>query len=116
MQIRMQNAESLTWEQIREFLKGSETIEFQGQNRAELYGWVGRVLVAQECATQGKKQRGTVRAYIVKVTGLSLPQTSRLIRKYRAEGVVEAVSYRRRRFPVKYTRSEEHTSELQSLR
>jgi transposase InsO family protein len=99
----MQNAESLTWEQIREFLKGSETIEFQGQNRAELYGWVGRVLVAQEYATQGKKQRGTVRAYIVKVTGLSLPQTTRLIRKYRAEGVVEAVSYRRRRFPVKYT-------------
>src|SRR5665811_2345142 len=33
----MQNAESLTWEQIREFLKGSETIEFQGQNPAELY-------------------------------------------------------------------------------
>src|ERR1019366_5501418 len=65
MQIRMQNAESLTWEQLREFLKGSETIEFQGQNRAELYGWVGRVLVAQEYATQGKKQRGTVRAYIV---------------------------------------------------
>ena len=99
----MQNAEALSGEQIREFLQGSETIEFQGQNRAELYGWVGRVLVAQEYATQGKKQRGTVRAYIVKVTGLSLPQTTRLIRKYRAEGVVEAVSYRRRRFPVKYT-------------
>ena len=98
----MQNAESLSWEQIVEFLKGSETIEFQGQIRAEWCGWVGRVLVAQEYATQGKKQRGRVRAYIVKITGLSLPQTTRLIRKYRAEGVVEAVSYRRRRFAVKY--------------
>jgi hypothetical protein len=103
MRLRMQNVETLSGEQIGEFLKGSERIEFQGQNRAELYGWVGRVLVAQEYATQGKKQRGRVRAYIVKITGLSLPQTTRLIRKYRAEGVVEAVRYRRRRFPVKYT-------------
>jgi len=70
----MQNAEALTGEQIRAFLKGSETIEFQGQSRAGLYGWVQRVLVAQEYATQGKKQRGAVRAYIVKVTGLSLPR------------------------------------------
>ena len=35
------------------------------------------------------------------MTGLSLAQVTRLIRKYRAEGVVEAVPYRRRRFAVK---------------
>ena len=99
----MQNAEALTAEQIGEFLRGSATIDFQGQNRAELYSWVQGVLVAQEYTTIGKKQRGAVRAYIVKVTGLSLSQATRLIRKYRAEGVVEAVPYRRRRFPVKYT-------------
>lgn len=103
MQVQRQNAEALTGQQIREFLKGSETIEFRGQNRAELYGWVQRVLVAQEYATQGKKQRGAIRAYLGKMTGLSLPQLTRLIRKYRAEGVVEAAQYRRRRFPVKYS-------------
>jgi len=90
----MQNAEALTAEQIGEFLRGSATMDFQGQNRAELYGWVQGVLVAQEYPTQGKKQRGAVRAYIVKVTGLSLSQATRLIRKYRAEGVVEAVPWR----------------------
>jgi len=99
----MQNAEVLTGERIKEFLKGSEAFEFQGQNRAEIYSWVERVLVSQEYASQGKKQRGILRAYIVKVTGLSMPQATRLIRKYRAEGVVEAVQYRRRRFPLKYT-------------
>jgi hypothetical protein len=103
MQIRMQNTEALTGEQIREFLRGSETIEFRGQNRADLYGWVQRVLVAQEYATQGKKQRGAVRAYLAKMTGLSLAQVTRLIRRYCAEGVVEAVRYRRRRFAVKYS-------------
>jgi transposase InsO family protein len=44
-----------------------------------------------------------VRAYLSKVTGLSLPQMTRLIRKYREDGVVEAAQYQRRRFPVKYT-------------
>jgi transposase InsO family protein len=37
------------------------------------------------------------------MTGLSMAQATRLIRKYRAEGVVEAVQYRRHRFPVKYS-------------
>src|SRR5437867_3566194 len=106
MQLRMLNAEGLTGERIQEFLKGSEAIEFEGQKRAEIYGWVERVLVSQEYASQDKKQRGMVRAYIVKVTGLSMPQTTRLIRKYRGSGTVEMVQYRRRRFPVKYSRKD----------
>jgi transposase InsO family protein len=102
----MQNAEALTREQIQEFLKGSEGIEFSAQNRAELYGWVEQVLVAQEYAAQGKKERGGVRAYIVKMTGKSLPQITRLIRQYRAEGIVQAVPYRRQRFAVKYSQQD----------
>jgi hypothetical protein len=68
----MQNAENLTQAQIQEFLKGSRMIECGGQNRAELYGWVQRVLVAQQYALQGKKERGAIRAYLSKVTSLSL--------------------------------------------
>ena len=102
----MQNAEALTREQIQEFLKGSEGIEFSSQNRAERYGWVQRVLVAQEYAAQGKKERGGIRAYIVKMTGMSLPQVTRLIHQYRAEGIVNAAPYRRRRFAVKYNQQD----------
>src|SRR6266700_2142835 len=103
MQIRMQNAEMLTQEQIQEFLKGSRPIEFAGQNRTDLYEFVQRVLVAQEFAVQGKKERGTIRAYLNKVTGLSEPQMTRLIRQYRQGGVVEVARYGRRRFATKYT-------------
>ncbi|MGI8745378.1 MAG: hypothetical protein ACR2NN_22945 [Bryobacteraceae bacterium] len=106
MQIRMQNAGVLTWEQIQEFLRGSEGIEFSGQSRAELYGWVQQVLVGQEYAGQDKKQRGAIRAYLSKMTGRSLPQITRLIRKYRQEGMVQAAVYRRRQFPVKYGSSD----------
>ncbi len=100
----MQNAEALTQEQMQAFLQGSLEIQFSGQNRAERYEFVQRLLVAQEYAKQRKKQRGAIRAYLSKVTGLSLPQITRLIRQWRRSGVVKVQPCRRRRFPTKYTR------------
>lgn len=99
----MQNAEDVSIGQISEFLKASHGIEFSGQNRAERYAWTQRVLIAQEYASQGKKQRGQIRGYISKISGFSLPQVARLIRMYRASGKVEAQSYRRCQFARKYT-------------
>ncbi|MDP2999873.1 MAG: hypothetical protein Q8N47_20480, partial [Bryobacterales bacterium] len=61
--MQMQNAETLSPDGIREFLNLSREIEFTAQNRAEVYAWVQRTLVAQEYAQQGKKRRGILRAY-----------------------------------------------------
>lgn len=102
----MQNAESLTAPQISEFLKASGGIEFTGQSRAEIYDWAERVLVQQEYGKQGKQQRGSIRAYLRKVTGRSLPQITRLIRKYMQTGRVEPKPFRRRRFPRKYSQAD----------
>jgi transposase InsO family protein len=102
----MRNAESLSQSQISEFLKASEGIEFAGQGRAEVYGWVQRMLVNQEYARQERKSRGAIRAYLSRVTGLSLAQITRLIRAYSETGVVEAKAYRRRRFATKYKRTD----------
>jgi len=99
----MQNAETLTAEQISGFLKGSEGIEFTGQGRAGVYVFTERLLVTQQYGKQGKKQRGAIRSYLRKVTGLSLSQLTRLIRSYTKTGKVEAQLSRRRRFPSKYT-------------
>lgn len=103
MQIRMQNAEALTGSQIDEFLKSSEGIDFTGESRAGIYAWTERLLVAQEFALQGKKERGAIRRYASKVTGLSLPQMTRLIRSYRQTGAVELRPSLRGRFAGKYT-------------
>ena len=102
----MRNAESLSQAQISEFLKAREGIEFAGQGRAEVYGWVQQMLVNQEYARQERKPRGAIRAYLSKVTGLSLAQITRLIRAYCETGVVEARAYRRRRFATKYKRTD----------
>src|SRR5271157_5389930 len=103
MEIRMDNAEGLSEYQIQEFLRGSLAIEFSGQSRADRYAFIQQVLVAQEYASKAKKQRGAVRAYLSKITGLSQPQMTRLIRQYQQDGVIEPVAYRRQRFPAKYT-------------
>ena|SRR5438477_7394290 len=44
----MQNAESLSQEQIREFLKSRQPIEFGGCGRSEKYAWVEHVLGGAE--------------------------------------------------------------------
>jgi transposase InsO family protein len=99
----MQNGEGLTAEQIKEFLKGNESVSFAGQSQKEVYAWVQRVLVTQEFTQQDKKQRGAIRAYVEKVTGLGSAQVTRLVRRFKETGIVEASAYHRRRFPRKYT-------------
>jgi hypothetical protein len=74
MQIRRQHGEGLTVGQIKEFLKGSEGVDFAGESKREVYAWIKGVLVAQEFAQQDKKQRGAIRAYVEKVTGLGSAQ------------------------------------------
>ncbi len=59
--------------------------------------------MAQEYACQGKKERGVIRAYLSKMTGLSMAQTARLIQKYRETGVVEPKPSRRYEFSRMHT-------------
>ena len=99
----MQNAESLSRDQIQEFLGSSEPIKFTSGGREERYGWVERVLAAQKYGELGKRERGLVRAYVRKVTGLSESQTTRLIRTFLDGGAVRAQAYQRHTFASKYT-------------
>lgn len=99
----MQNAESLSQEQIREFLKSSEAIEFVGCGRKDKYAWVERVLRAHNYGELSKRERGLVRAYVEKVTGMSVSQTTRLIRGFLDHGAVRAAPYQRHRFRCRYT-------------
>ena len=61
----MMNAESLSQEQIREFLKSSQRIEFAGCQRSEKYAWVERVLarVTDRIVTLSRRETETCLAY-----------------------------------------------------
>ena len=102
----MHEAEKLNLDQIEAFLKASEEIRFEGENRQQVYAWVEQVLRQQQYAQQGRKARGLLRRYLEKMTGLSRAQVTRLIARYRAHGELQPSRYRRHRFPQRYTRAD----------
>jgi len=102
--VSMKEEEPMSLEQIRAFLEASEEIRFEGRNRKEIYGWVRQTLIEQQYQIRGKAEKGLLRSYAAKMTGLSRAQVTRLIRQYVGTGEVREKVYRRRRFPSSYTR------------
>ncbi|NLI41693.1 MAG: hypothetical protein GX421_11025 [Caldisericales bacterium] len=95
-----------TIEQVKQFLDGSEGIEFRGLTVEEKYGWIERVLVRFRYYSLKRAEKGVIRRYLEKVSGYSRAQVSRLIGEYKRRGRLEKTQYRRHRFPRKYTSSE----------
>lgn len=99
----MHTSERLSLEQIRAFLVGSGDAGFKGQNREEVYGWVNQTLRQQRYEELTRSERGVVRRYVSKMTGLSRAQTTRLITVYLGGDEVKPQGYRRHRFARRYT-------------
>jgi hypothetical protein len=99
----VRNGERLSLEQIRSFLEASEEIEFEAANREEVYQWITQTLCQQEYRKQNRRVKGMLRRYIIKMTGLSRAQVTRLIGRYREAGSVGERHYRRNRFASRYT-------------
>jgi transposase InsO family protein len=78
LNISVHEAEKLSLEAIGRFVEASEDIQFEGESRQQVYGWVEQLLIRQEYSQQGKAARGRVRPTV----------------------------YRRRRFPDRYTRAD----------
>lgn len=93
-------------EQIRTLLAASEEVRFEGENRKEIYNWVRQTVIEQQYHVQGKADKGLLRRYVAKMTGLSRAQLTRLIGQYLETGKIEERGYRRRRFPSLYTRKD----------
>jgi hypothetical protein len=96
--IRMVRAEELSLEAVGGLVAPSEEIQFEVQDRQQLYAWVEQVLVREQYSLLGKAARGLVRRFIEKMTGQSRAQVARLIAGYTAGGRVQVTVYRRRRF------------------
>ena len=103
MPITMQHAEHLTPVEIEQFLDAGTTLSFAGTGRKEIYALLERTLRARRYPGLSKKDKGVVRRYLAKISGLSLSQITRLIARWRERGVIEPRASRRRRFPRRYT-------------
>ncbi len=99
----MQDGEKLSLEQIRQFLEVSDEMHFKGKGRAAVYDWVARTLRRHSYHRQGRAAKGLLRQYLIKMTGLSRAQVTRLIQQYREGKELAPARYRRHRFARKYT-------------
>ena len=102
----MDDGQLQTIEQVKQFLEGSEALEFKGLCAEEKYKWTETVLVRFSYLLLKRDEKGVIRRYIQKVTGYSRSQVSRLIAEYKRTGRLKKTEYRRHRFPRKYTPSE----------
>jgi transposase InsO family protein len=104
--ISVHTSERLSLEQIQAFLNGSQEVGFKGRDRGEVYGWVNQMLRQQRFDELKRSERGLVRRYVEKMTGLSRAQTTRLITVFLRGEEVKPQAYRRRRFTSRYTRED----------
>jgi len=102
----MNDGQLKTIEQVKQFLEGSEVLEFRGLSAEEKYKWTETTLVRFSYPRLKKADKGVIRQYIQKITGYSRAQVSRLIAGYKRTGQLRRTEYRRHRFPRKYTPSE----------
>ncbi len=102
----MNDGQLQTIEQVRQFLEGSEAVEFRGLTAIEKYCWIAEVLIRFSYPGIKRTEKGVIRRYLQKVTGYSRSQVSRLISEYNRTGLLKKTEYRRHRFPRKYAPSE----------
>ena len=106
MHVDMQQTGRMGLAELESLLAASDKVQFTGQSRREIYEWAKTVMEAQGYEGRSKKERGAIRAWLSKGSGLSLPQITRLIRQYRKSGQIQDRSGQRRRFAKKYSDSD----------
>lgn len=89
--------------QIKEFTKVAGGIEFKGAKRKEKYEWLETILLRFRYFTLRKKEKSILRGYMMRMTGFSDAQLTRLIAKKKKTGKILANATKRHRFPRIYT-------------
>jgi len=102
----MDDSEATSLEQIRAFLAGSGEVRFAGQRREEVYFWTEQTLVRHGYTALKRREKGLLRRYVARMTGLSRAQVTRLIASYIDSGRVKAAVYQRTKFATRYTKSD----------
>jgi transposase InsO family protein len=102
----MNDLEIKKLEQIKQFLLGTQGIDFKTKARREKYAWIVRTLKKFNYHRLRKKDKSTVRKYMIKITGYSRQQLTRLIWKHKTKGYIAQRVRARRHFPRRYTKED----------
>jgi hypothetical protein len=86
-----------TLAQIRAFVEGNEPVSFTLADRTAAYAWMADTLKRFQYRHGLRADKGLLRRYLAKVTGLSRAQVERVIRQFLSSGSIKD----RRRAPTK---------------
>ena len=86
--MRLSTRRMTTLDQVRSCLEGNEPVDYHPLDREGAYEFVCATLDSFGYPGLGRADKGTIRRYLEKFSGLSLPQIERLIRRYRDTGRV----------------------------
>lgn len=103
MTINMNDDSMVSIAQVQDFLKLSRGAHFSRKDRKEAYAWIGRTIGKFRYASETKKHRGVVKAYLRAMTGYSDAQLDRLIARKKESGHVYAKERTQPTFPRVYT-------------
>ena len=88
MIVTLQTQRVQTLSQVRRIVEGNEAVDFVVADRASAYEFIRRTLAQFDYEALGKKDRGVVKAYLLKMTGRSRSQITRLVKQYRQTGQI----------------------------
>lgn len=103
MTITMNDSHIVSITQIKEFLKGSQHIEFKAKSQEEKYQWIGEKLIRCRYFPARKRDKSIIKEYLMRMTGYSDAQMTRLIAKQKKYGKIFVDTTKRHKFPKKYT-------------
>ena len=82
MILTLQTRRLQTLDEVRRFLSGNEEVDFLLLDRDSAYEFIVQTFPGSATARCGGATRGSIRAYLMKMTGKSESQVTRLIRQY----------------------------------
>ena len=99
----MDDSQITTLDQIQSILKTPRDLKFKGAARNEKYAWMDKTLNRFDYFSLGKKDKGAVKAYLLRMTGFSRAQSTRLVRLKLRQGSITVTPGKRHCFETKYT-------------
>ena len=95
-----------TLEEVRSFVEGTAGVEFKVEGKDARYAWTEDTLKRFHYRELGKAERGVMRRFIERVSGLSRAQVTRLVQQYLHRGRVRRRQRTVRGFTCRYTQTD----------
>lgn len=106
MTITMNDDSLISVAQLSEFAKLTNSAKFKSNNKKETYEWVDKTLSKFCYLRESKKNKGTIKKYIIGMTGYSEGAVDKLISKKRHHKKVSLAERTQNEFPAFYTKED----------